>query len=349
MSAQAETAPPAVREDRRSGRQLVDTLIRAREISLVGVLAIVVLGTTAINPRFLNSQNVRDILLNVAIVALLAIGQTVVVVTRNIDLSVGSVLGITAFATGVLFADHHVAIPVAFAAGILFGAFFGLLNGAMVSLARVPSLVITLGTLYVIRGVDFVWAKGRQINAADMPDSFLKLGGDTVLGIPVLALITLAVLLVVGYLMSRTRMGRELYAIGSNPEAATLAGIRVTRRVLGAFVASGALAGLAGVLYAARFGTLDANAGTGQELAVVAAVVVGGVAIFGGSGSVYGAALGALLLACIGSALVVLKVDQFWEQAIDGFLLLVAIGLDRLLALRVAALLRKRSGPHHAG
>ena len=348
MSAQAQTTAPALRESGRSGRQLVDTLIRAREASLVGVLALVVLGTTAVNSRFLNAQNVRDILLNVAIVALLAIGQTVVVVTRNIDLSVGSVLGISAFLTGVLFADHHVVIPVAFAAGILLGAFFGLLNGAMVSLARVPSLVITLGTLYVIRGVDFVWAKGRQINAAQMPDSFLKLGGATVLGIPVLALITLAVLIVVGYVMSRTRMGRELYAIGSNPEAATLAGIRVSRRVLGAFVASGALAGLAGVLYAARFGTIDANAGTGQELAVVAAVVVGGVAIFGGSGSVYGAALGALLLACIGSALVVLKVDQFWEQAIDGLLLLVAIGLDRLLALRVAAVLTKRSGPHHA-
>jgi hypothetical protein len=230
MSAQAQTTAPALRESGRSGRQLVDTLIRAREASLVGVLALVVLGTTAVNSRFLNAQNVRDILLNVAIVALLAIGQTVVVVTRNIDLSVGSVLGISAFLTGVLFADHHVVIPVAFAAGILLGAFFGLLNGAMVSLARVPSLVITLGTLYVIRGVDFVWAKGRQINAAQMPDSFLKLGGDTVLGIPVLALITLAVLIVVGYVMSRTRMGRELYAIGSNPEAATLVGIRVSRR-----------------------------------------------------------------------------------------------------------------------
>ncbi len=346
MSARAEVAPAPPAERERSGRALVDTIIRARELSLVGVLVLLVLGTSAANSRFLNSQNVRDILLNVAIVALLAIGQTVVVVTRNIDLSVGSVLGITAFLTGVLFADHHVAIPVAFAAGIAFGAFFGALNGAMVSLARVPSLVITLGTLYVIRGIDFVWAKGRQINAADMPDGFLKLGGSTVLGVPVLALITLAVLVAVGTVMRSARMGRELYAIGSNPDAATLAGIRVGRRVLGAFVVSGALAGLAGVLYAARFGTLDANAGTGQELAVVAAVVVGGVAIFGGSGSVYGAALGALLLACIKSALVILKVNQFWEQAIDGALLLVAIGLDRLLALRVAALLRKRSGRH---
>src|SRR3954469_1768217 len=268
----------------REGRQIVDTIIRARELSLVGVLILLVAATTLANPRFLNSQNIRDILLNVAIVALLAIGETVVVVTRNIDLSVGSVLGITAFLTGVLFADHHVAIPVAFVAGILFGALFGVLNGAMVSLARVPSLVITLGTLYVIRGIDFVWAKGRQINAAQMPDSFLKLGSETVLGIPVLALITLVVLVVVGYVMIRSRMGRELYAIGSNPEAATLAGIRVSRRVLGAFMASGALARLAGVLYAARFGTIDANAGTGQELAVVSAVVVGGVAIFGGSG-----------------------------------------------------------------
>jgi rhamnose transport system permease protein len=346
MSAQAPAAPAPPVERQRSGRALVDTVIRARELSLLGVLVLLVLGTTAVNSRFLNSQNIRDILLNVAIVALLTIGQTVVVVTRNIDLSVGSVLGISAFLAGVLFADSHAAIGVVFVAGIAFGAFFGLLNGAMVSLARVPSLVITLGTLYVIRGIDFVWAKGRQINAAQMPDAFLKLGSDTVLGIPVLALITVVVLVCVGTVMRSSRMGRELYAIGSNPEAATLAGIRVGRRVLGAFVASGALAGLAGVLYAARFGTLDANAGTGQELAVVAAVVVGGVNIFGGSGSVYGAALGALLLACIGSALVILKVDQFWEQAIDGALLLVAIGLDRMLALRVAALLRARSGRH---
>jgi rhamnose transport system permease protein len=346
VSAQTTEAPAGTAlESQREGRQIVDRIIRARELSLLGVLVLLVLGTTLANPRFLNSQNIRDVLLNVSIIALLAVGETVVVVARHIDLSIASVLGISAFLTGVLFADHHVAIPIAFVAGILFGALFGLVNGAMVALARVPSLVITLGTLYVIRGIDFLWAKGRQINADQMPDGFLKLGGDTVLGIPLLALITVVVMLVVGAVMRSSRMGRELYAIGSNPDAATLAGIRVTRRVLGAFVVSGALAGLAGVLYAARFGTLDANAGNGDQLlAVVAAVVVGGVAIFGGSGSVYGAALGALLLACIGSALVILKVNQFWEQAIDGFLLLVAIGLDRLLALRVAAVLRKRSG-----
>jgi ribose/xylose/arabinose/galactoside ABC-type transport system permease subunit len=341
MTAHTAPVPTAPRE--RSSRAFVDTLVRARELSLVGVLAVLVLGTTLAEPRYLNSQNVRDILLNVSIIALLAIGQTVVVVTRNIDLSVGSVLGITAFATGVMFADHHVAIPVAFVIGIAFGAFFGLVNGAMVAYARVPSLVITLGTLYVIRGIDFAWAHGRQINAADMPDSFLHIGTATILGVPVMPLVTVAVLVAVGMVMRSSRTGRELYAIGSNPDAAVLAGIRTTRRVLGAFVASGALAGLAGVLYAARYGTLDANAGSGLELAVVAAVVVGGVAIFGGAGTVYGAALGALLLASIRSSLVILQVNPFWEQAINGALLLIAIGLDRLLALRMAAELRRRS------
>jgi ribose/xylose/arabinose/galactoside ABC-type transport system permease subunit len=338
-----ETAPAPAAPSERSPRALVDALVRARELSLVAVIALLVLGTTLAEPRYLNTQNVRDILLNVSIIALLAIGQTVVVVTRNIDLSVGSVLGITAFATGVMFADRDAAIPLVFVVGIAMGAGFGLINGAMVAYARVPSLVITLGTLYVIRGIDFAWAHGRQINAADMPDSFLHLGTATVLGVPVLTLITLAVLVVVGSVMRSARMGRELYAIGSNPDAAVLAGIRVTRRVLGAFVASGALAGLAGVLFAARYGTLDANAGLGLELAVVSAVVVGGVAIFGGAGTVYCAALGALLLAAIRSALVILQVNPFWEQAINGALLLIAIALDRLLALRVAAELRKRS------
>lgn len=344
MSVQASPAPVPATESPRGGRELTDRLLRAREAGLAAVLVLLALGTYLAEPRFLSTQSVRDIGLNVAIVALLAVGQTVVVLTRNIDLSIASVMGFAAFAVGVLFSDHGVSIPVAFVAGIAIGAGFGLVNGVLVSVGRVPSLVVTLGTLYVIRGIDFLWAKGRQINAADMPDAFLRIGSASVLGVPVLPLISLGVLLVVGAVLRSSRMGRELYAIGSNPDAANLAGIRVTRRLVGAFVASGALAGLAGVLYAARFGTIDANAATGQELAVVAAVVVGGVAITGGSGTVYGAALGALLLSTIASALVILKINPFWNLAINGLLLLVAIALDRLLDQRVSRLLRKRSG-----
>jgi rhamnose transport system permease protein len=337
------TAAPAPRSGVEATR-LVDRLLRVRELSLVGVLVVIVLATTLYNSRFVNSQNLRDISLNVAIVAMLAVGQTIVVVSRNIDLSVGSVLGFTALAVGSLFADNPgIPIPLVVVIGIAMGAGFGAINGALVSVGRVPSLVVTIGTLYIIRGADFAWASGRQVTASQLPDAFLRIGSNSIAGIPILPLVTLVVVIVAGFAMRSYRSGRELYAIGSNPEAAVLAGVPVGRRVFWAFVASGALAGLAGVMYTARFGTVDAAAGTGQELAVVAAVVVGGVAIFGGAGTVYGAALGALLLSVIGSALVILKINPFWERAIDGALLLGAIALDRLLMLRVASALQKRS------
>jgi rhamnose transport system permease protein len=339
--AEAVAAPSAV--NGRSAARLVEAVFRVRELSLLGVLALLTIATTVADSNFLSSQNLRDIALNVSIVGVLAIGQTVVVVSRNIDLSVGSVLGFVAFLTGRLFVDDPgLSIPLAFAIGIAVGAGFGALNGLLVSIGRVPSLVVTLGTLYIIRGVDFAWAHGREVDAAQLPDDFLHIGSATVASIPVLFLTGVVVMVVAGVFMRSYRPGRELYAIGSNPDAAVLAGIPVARRVFAAFVASGALAGLAGVLWTARFGTVDATAAQGIELEVVAAVVVGGVAIFGGAGSVYGAALGALLLASIGSALGVLNVNSFWEQAIDGALLLAAIALDRLLLLRLSSMLRRR-------
>ncbi len=224
--------------------------------------------------------------------------------------------------------------------GIGLGALCGAVNGGLIAAARVPALVVTLGTLYVFRGIDYTWATGKQINAADMPHGFLRMGTRSVLGVPVLALFAVVVLVGAGLFLRWYRSGRELYAIGSDPDAARLYGIPVGRRVFWAFVTSGALAGLAGVLHAARFGTIDANAGLGQELNVVAAVVVGGVAIFGGSGSVYGAALGAVLLTTIGSALPVLGINPFWQRAAVGVLILAAIGLDRSLAVRMARRLR---------
>jgi rhamnose transport system permease protein len=200
----------------------------------------------------------------------------------------------------------------------------------------------------VFRGIAFLWTHGTQINAETLPNSFLGLGSNSVLGIPILAILALAVVLVVGRCLRDFRAGRELYAIGSNPEAARLAGVRADRRVFVAFALSGALAGLAGVLFCARFGTVDATAGTGYELTVISAAVVGGVPIFGGSGSVYGAALGALLLGTITSSLIVLKVDSFWQQAAVGALLLAAIAFDRFVGLRLDAALRQRRA-HRVG
>jgi rhamnose transport system permease protein len=343
VTVQRQERQAAIERARRANR-LVENALRFRELGLLAVLAVVVAVTTISSPRFLSAQSIRDLLLNASIVALLTVGQTLVVITRNVDLSVGSVLGLTAFMTGELFIGHP-GLPViaALVIGVLAGSACGAVNGAITAVGRVPSLVVTLGTLYVFRGIDYAWAGGRQVNAENLPDDLLHLGSGRLLGVPYLAAITVVVVAMAAYALHSFRSGRELYAIGSNPDAAVLAGIKVGRRVLLAFVASGAIAGLAGALWTARFGTVDATAGTGFELQVIAAVVVGGVAIFGGSGSVVGAALGALLLSTIGSALVVLRVPSFWLQAIAGALLIGAIALDRLIGLRLASALRQRS------
>jgi rhamnose transport system permease protein len=322
---------------------IASAIFKARESGIVLALVVLIAFTAMQNSRFLSAQSIRDILLGTAILAVLAVGQAIVMITRNIDLSVGSVLGLSAFAVGSLLRDNQ-GLPVvgALAAGLVIGAVCGVLNGVLVRFGQVPALVVTLGTLYAIRGVNYLWAGGQQINADKLPKSFLDFGNQAILGVPWLVLIALVVLAAATVVLRNYRAGRELYAMGSSPQAAELAGIKVGRNMIAAFLVSGALAGLAGVLFAARFGTIDAAAGTGYELNVVAAAVVGGVAVFGGSGTVWGAGLGALLLTVIGSSLAVLDINQFWQQAIVGALILLAIGADRLVAFRVAKALKKR-------
>ncbi len=322
------TVPPA--------RRVLAGALRSREIAVFSVLVALIVLTTARSSAFVFSANGwRDLLLTPSILLLLAVGQTVVIVTRNVDLSVGSVLGLSAYLTGRLFVDNPgIPVVVVVLAGAAFGAALGLVNGVLVAWGRVPALVITLGTLYVYRGAFLTWAGSDRINASDLPRGFLDLGTRSLLGIPVLTILAVAVLAVVGYHLHTARGGRELYAIGSDPDAATLYGLRVSRRVLGAFVLSGALAGLAGVVYAARYGTVSSNAGLGIELQAVGAAVIGGVAIFGGSGTVWGAAIGAFLLITINRALPIVGIQDFWQRAVVGALIIGAIVLDRVLAAR---------------
>lgn len=321
---------------RPSPRRVLGFVVRSREVAVAGVLvALIVLTTLNSNNFIFSGDGWRDLLLTPSILLLLAVGQTVVIVTRNVDLSVGSVLGLTAYLTGRLFVDHPgIPILVVFVAGLALGALLGLVNGALIAFGRVPALVITLGTLYIYRGVFLTWAGSDRINASDMPKDFLALGTRAVLTIPVLTVISLAVLAAVGYYLYSARGGRELYAIGSDPDAAKLYGLPVTRRILTAFILSGAIAGLAGVVYAARYGTVSSGAGSGIELQAVGAAVIGGVAIFGGSGTVWGAALGAVLLVTINRALPIVGIPDFWQRAVVGALIIAAIVLDRVLATR---------------
>jgi rhamnose transport system permease protein len=319
-------------------RRALTTVLRSREMSVAAVLLAVIVFATLKSDSFLFSGNGwRDLLLTPSILILLAVGQTVVIITRNVDLSVGSILALTAYLTGKLFIDHPgLPIVVVFLAGIALGALLGLVNGVLVAFGKVPALVITLGTLYVYRGIMLSWAGSDRINASDMPRAFLRLGTQSILGIPVLTILALVVLAAVGYYLATARGGRELYAIGSDPDAADLYGLQVRRRVLTAFVLGGALAGLAGVVYTARYGTVSSGAGLGIELQAVGAAVIGGVAIFGGSGTVWGAAIGAMLLVTINRALPILGIPDFWQRAVVGALIISAVVLDRVLSERQA-------------
>jgi rhamnose transport system permease protein len=310
-------APPGA-----GSRRLTERVFRIRESGIIAVLLVFVAVTTSIQPSFLNEQNLQFLLINTTVFALLALGETMVVVSRNVDLSIGSVLGLSAYVSASLFGPHPgIPVPVVFLVGLGIGLACGIGNGLMVAIGRVPSLVVTLATLYIIRGIDILVVGGNEVVAQSLPNSFTNIPRATVLGIPYLAIAIAVVIGVGAYYLRSFRSGRELYAIGSNPEAARLAG----------------------VLWAAQYQTIDSTAGTGYELTVISAVVVGGVAIFGGSGSAVGAAIGALLLSSINSALNVLGISSLWLEAISGFLLLVAITLDRVISVRLQAALRRRS------
>jgi rhamnose transport system permease protein len=324
-----------------SGTSFVTKILRFRELAIVVAIALVFVLTYFKNPSFASTASVQQMLSGPSIIIMLAVGETLVIVTRNVDLSIGSILGLSAYLVGDLFVHFpNMPVVVALFAGLLIGLACGVVNGAIVAYARVPALVVTLGMLYIIRGIDAIVVNGIQIQPSQIPQSFVNLGAGSLFGIPYLFLIAVGMVALVGYSMRTFRPARDLYAIGSNPEAAVLAGVRVQRRVFSAFAISGALAGLGGALWLAEFATVASTAGTGYEFVVIAAVVVGGVAIFGGSGTVLGAALGALLLNTIDQALVAARVSSFWNQAVAGMLLLVAIAFDRYVSVRAEKILR---------
>jgi rhamnose transport system permease protein len=340
MSTDTVTAPIRRRTNR------FESLLRARELGIAIVIVLVVAITALRNNYFLDGQSIQQLLSGAALIALLSVGETLVIITRNVDLSVGSTVGLSAYVVGDLFKYQHIAVATGFVIGIVIGAVIGAVNGLVTTVLRVPSLVVTLAMLYVIRGVDGVIVNGHTIDPDAIPQAFTAVGYRTFLGIPWLAIIVAVIVAIAGYAMRSFRASRDLYAIGSNPEAAALAGIPAGRRVFNAFVISGTLAGLAGALFLALHAQVDNSGGLGYELTVIAAVVVGGVAIFGGSGTVLGAALGALLLNTINQALVASKVSSFWNAAVAGALLLAAIAFDRWLSLRVARSLKSTQGAH---
>ncbi len=313
-----------------------------REIVLVLLIFLVIIFFGLQINNFFSGRTFNRITTSVAIIAVVAVGQTLVILTRNIDLSVGSIVGFTAYFTGTLLAANNELSPIlAVLAAMAMGAALGGFNGVIVAYGRVPAIIVTLGTLAIYRTalVELSGAKSVLTNTLpqwliDLPRATLLSVGD--LDVRWLFVLALFVVAIFQLVLVYTRYGRRLYAIGSNPEAAKIAGFPSQRIVLLAFVLCGSLAGLAGFMFLARFGNITVVAGLGIELNSVAAAVVGGVNIFGGSGSMIGVLLGAILIDLLEQSLIRwLAVSEFVRDFLLGLLILLAVAADTVVMNRL--------------
>ncbi len=312
-----------------------------REGVLLLLIVLVLFGFSLVIENYLTARLFNRVSASVAILAILAIGQTLVVLTRNIDLSVGSIVGFTAYFVGQqLSLDNHIHPLVAVSMAVGLGAVLGACNGVLVAYCRVPAIIVTLGTLALFRTILVEYSDAQTILTVNLPQWLIDLPRLNVVSYERLHLravvaVMLAVAVLFQLLLRYSSFGRRLYAIGSSPEAARNAGFPTQRLVFIAFVLCGALAGLTGFLFLARFGNITVVAGIGQELKSVAAVVVGGINIFGGSGSVLGAVLGASLIDLLENSLIrSLQISEFLRDALLGMLILAAVAVDSVLMRR---------------
>jgi rhamnose transport system permease protein len=307
-----------------------------RELPILAALLLIVILTSFRERSFLSAENIRGMLLAVSLVLVLAMGQTVVVLTRGIDVSIGSTMGMAGMTAAVLYQQQRIeSLWAGLGIVLLVGALGGALNGTLVAAARVPPIIATLGTLGIYRAIAFMVSGGHTVSDEELPASVRALSISGPLGkstlIPWLIVIAFAMAAATFLLLRYTRIGRHVYTVGGNAEAARLRGVPVRRVVFLAYVFSGAAAGLAGLLYAPHYGSVNpGQIGYGRELAAIAAVAVGGVSIFGGAGSVAGVVLGALLLGTIEISLTVLHISPGWQATAYGAAILAAMTFDVL-------------------
>lgn len=300
------------------------TILRHREV----LLAVAILAALAIIaarfPAFVSPSSLANVFNDTAPLMILVIGQMIVILTKCIDLSVAATLALCGMVAALM---NGAGVPLALilCAVLLLGAALGAVNGLLIWKAGIPAIVVTLGTMTIFRGTIFLMTAGKWVNAHEMTDGFKALPRTVLWGLPVMSWIAIAVIMIFAIVLSRTPLGRAFYAVGGNPHAAVYAGINVGRTQFWAFVISGLLAGLTGYLWIARYAVAYVDIAGGFELDVVAACVIGGIAIAGGAGTIWGAILGALFLGVIKNALPVVGISPFWQMAISGTAIVVAV------------------------
>ncbi len=304
-------------------------ILASRELLLLIAIA-VLLGLISMRfPAFIAPSNLAGVFNDTSPLILLALGQMVVILTKCIDLSVAANLALTGMVVSLInIAAPGLPIIFIVAIAIGFGTLLGMFNGILVWKLAIPPIVVTLGTMTIFRGCIFLLTEGKWVNSHEMSDAFKAVPRTELLGLPVLSWIAILAVVLFTLLMTRTTLGRAFYAAGGNPHAATYAGINVGRTQFWAFTISGGIAGLTGYLWVSRFAVAYVDVAGGFELTVVAACVIGGVSIMGGIGSVPGALLGALFLGIIANALPVVNISPFWQMAISGSAIIIAVVLN---------------------
>jgi len=327
---------PPVKNSPRTFSDVLWTLVQFREAGISVFILILVILVSLRAPAFLSVDNFKDILLNISILTIVALGQTMVIITHGIDLSVGSMIGLVGMMVAFTVKQNpEMPVVLTIVLGMGLGAVLGSFNGLIITYGKVPPIIATLGTLSIYRGLVFFYSQGTWINSFELPAAFKLLSKGSPLGLPNMVLIALLVALIVYYFLNYTRTGRAIYAVGSNPDAAQYSGIRKQRIIFLVYLLSGVLCGLAAVLWISRFESAQTNTGLGFELQSVAASVVGGVSISGGVGTVPGVMLGALLLGIIQNSLTLIRISPFWQLAAQGLLILIAVISDKWILTRV--------------
>ena len=316
--------------------------LRVRFIGVIVFQVLLVLVFTALAPRFLTWDNAQSILFTAAILAIAAAGQTLVVLTGNLDLSVGSIMGLSAYIVFDIASGSPELQPFVLIVAVVFGAVLGSINGFLVAVLEIPSIVATLGTLSIYRGIVSFYANATEVTSGELPRWIRTLAETNWLGLSSYVWIALVTLIVVGTMLRMLPWGRQIYAYGSNPRAAHFFGLNSTRIVIGAYIGSGVIAALVGLLLGARVGNINSLLASGMELSILAAVVIGGVSIWGGTGSVYGAAMGAIVLATINNGLVILGVQEFYRLLLQGAAIVAAVAVDAVVQKRVQSATKRR-------
>jgi rhamnose transport system permease protein len=317
----------------------------ALRLRVSGVLTFIVLlglAFSLLSSRFLTPQNLSVIASNAAILAIVAAAQAVVLLTRNLDVSVGSIMGFAAYLAADFAAQHPNAGPAIVVIALALGFVLGAINGLIVAYAKVSPLIATLGTMSLYRGLTYLYAHGQEVTSNKLPHWMLASIDYRIGGVPALVALSAIVVAIIATFLRYFPFGRRLYAVGSNPLAAVFYGLRTERVVLFAYSLCGLLCGFAGLLYAARVGTVTVVLASGWELSSLAAAVIGGVSVAGGSGTVVGAALGALILASIDNGLVLLGVAEFWRMFIQGTAIIAAVAVDSLIGGHVVKSLARQ-------